>query len=515
MNRARPFGIIVLVLLALCVGASAGDDAASDDRDAASDVFWPMFAGNPARDGNSGISFPSATLGLLWKSPPPKNVYAYEAGQTGSSPCLVSAGGKHLVIVGSYDRSVYAYDAFSGRQQWQYTTGDGVLATPCYAEVGGKPMLFVVSSDRTIYALDPATGQELYSAPGKSWRYEVYPWSDTVAPAIVGDPMVADVDGRAVLFVVVWINDQKSEGNVQESFLYAINAADATLLWKAEIGKGTSAAPALGKVKDEPAVFVTHDAGVVFAFSARDGRPLWDEPFISQYDVRSGVSYGEVAGRRLLIFGSRLYSAFCIDADTGEMVWDIYLGTWMDSTPAIYYGGKRAVVVFGDYQQNLHAVDALTGEKLWRYRSYGYFSASPVLMGLAGEPVAAIPCLDNHLYIVNLNDGRFVFRAFTGKFLWSHFLKGDTVWPSAAAARLGGREILVVASYDGRVYVFGEGGQQVNVGAPSTGLVDAFGGSVAAMIGVIAILVAAVAYSAVKVGRKLAAQKRATVNDDN
>ena len=515
MNRIRSAGIIALVFVALCVGASAGEDAASDVRDAASDVFWPMLAGNPARDGNSGISFPAKTFGLLWKSPPPRTVYAYDAGQTSSSPCLISAGGKHLVIFGFYDRKVYAYDAFTGRQQWQYITGDGVLATPCYAEVAGKPMLFVASSDRTIYALDPATGEELYSAPGKSWRYEVYPWSDTVAPAVVGDPMVADVDGRAVLFVVMWINDQKSEGNVQESSLYAIDAASAELLWKAEIGKGTSAAPALGMVKDEPAVFVTHDAGVVFAFSARDGRPLWDKPFISQYEIRSGLSYGEIADRKLLFFGSRLYSAFCIDADTGEMVWDIYLGTWMDSTPAIYYGGERTVVVFGDYQQNLHAVDALTGESLWQYRSYGYFSASPVLIDLDGEPTAAVPCLDNHLYMVNLNDGRFVFRAFTGKFLWSHFQKGDVVWPSAAAARLGGREILVLSSYDGCVYVFGEGGEPVDVGPPGTSLVDAFGGSVEAMIGTIALLVAAIAYSAVKVGKKLAAQKRAAVKHDN
>lgn len=508
MNRIRSAGIIALVFIALCVGASAGEDAASDVRDGASDVFWPMFAGNPARDGNSGISFPSNRLGLLWKSPPPKTVYAYGAGRTGSSPCLVSAGGKHLVIVGSYDRHVYAYDAFTGRQQWQFTTGDGVLATPCYAEVAGKPMLFVASSDRTIYALDPATGEELYSAPGKSWRYEIYPWSDTVAPAVVGDPMVVAIDGRAVLFVAVWINDQRSEGNVQESFLYAIDAASAELLWKAEIGKGTSAAPALGMVKDEPALFVTNDAGVVYAFSARDGRSVWDGPFISQYDIRSGVSYGEIAGRRLLFFGSRLYSAFCIDADTGRLVWDIYLGTWMDSTPAIYYGGERPVVVFGDYQQKLHAVDALTGERLWRYRSYGYFSASPVLIDLDGEPAAAVACLDNHLYIVNVNDGQFVSRAFTGKFLWSHFQKGDTVWPSAAAARLGGREILVLSSYDGRVYVFGEGGEPVDVGPPGTTVVDAFGGSVAAMIATIVLLVAAVAYSAVKVGRKLAAQKR-------
>ena len=283
MSGIRSVWVIAsaLAVLGACGGARA---------ETPPDVFWPMFGANTARDGRSGVTFPAATLGRLWSSPEPEVVYRYSAGQIGSSPCIVSAGGKNLIIVGSYDRNVYAYDAFTGEQQWQFTTGGGVMATPCYAEVGGKPMLFVASSDRKIYALDPATGKELYSQPRKTWRFEVYPWSDTVAPAVVGDPMVADVGGRAVLFVTMWINDLKSEANVQESALYSLDAASSELLWKARIGPGRAAAPTLGRVKDEPAVFVAHDAGAVFAFSAKDGTMLWDKPFISESDIRSGIS---------------------------------------------------------------------------------------------------------------------------------------------------------------------------------------------------------------------------------
>jgi len=495
--------------------AAATADAA---RGAEADVFWPMFGGNPARDGNAilpdgsrgPVDFGEGELGLLWASPPPEVVYSYNKGATGSSPILVTSGSKPMLIVGSYDRHVYGYNALTGEAEWQFTTGDSVIATPCYARVNGREMVFVASSDRIIYALDPATGKELSTATGATWRYEVYPWSDTVQPAVIGDPMVADVDGRPVLFLTVFINDLRSEGNVQQSALYALDPAAAKLLWKAEIGAGTSAAPSFGKVNDEPAVFCTHDAGALFAFSARDGRPLWQKPFVSQYDIRSAATYAELNGRRLLYFGSRLYSTYCIDADTKDVVWNFYAGTWIDSTPAIHYGGERPTAIFGDYQKTIHATDAHTGAGLWHYKAYGHFCSSPVLLRLNGSTAAAMPCLDDHLYIVNAETGGFMFRVFTGKFLWTHYQRGDTIWPSAAAARLAGRGLLAVSSYDGRVYVFGVGGKPVNLGPPRGMLLDAFGGSVAAAILAGLAIAAGLVYSGTVIVRKVRTEKQQT-----
>ena len=489
MSHAR--ALIILILC--CVGASA---ALAEPVD----VPWPMFGANPARDGNSGVSFPSKTLGLLWSSPKPEVVYKYRGGQTGSSPCLASVGGKNLLIVGSYDRNVYAYDAFTGQEQWRFTTGDAVTATPCFAVVAGEPMLFVASSDRTIYAVNPVTGKQQDSQGRQMWTLRLYEWAETVSPGVMGEPMVASVAGKQILFLTAWINDRRSSGNVQQSTAYALNPESGEILWKAEIGSGRASAPTLGQVKGEPAIFVIHEAGTVHAFSAKDGKPLWPKPFVGQYEIRSGVSYAEIVGRRLLFFGSRLWSAFCIDADTAQVVWEFRVGTWIDSTPAILRNGERATVIFGDYQQVLHGVDALTGKKLWKYRSYGYFSASPVLVELGGRSAAAVPCLDDHVYMVNAADGSFIFRAFTGEFLWSHYERGATVFPSAAAARLGGRAVLAVASYDGRVHVFGENGQDANLGPPETKLTDALGGRIFAYV-FGAVVLAALAYNAVRLVR--------------
>jgi len=504
MKRAAT---ILLAVSMLAAGAEAGD---------AGDVFWPMFGGNPSRDGNAihpdgsrgPVEFGDGEFGLLWSSPPPEVVYSYNMGATGSSPILISVESKPLLIFGSYDRHVYGYNAITGEPEWQFTTGDSVTATPCYARIDGTDMVFVASSDRTVYALDPLTGKELSAGPGVTWRYEAYPWSDSVQPAMAGDLMVAEVDGKAVLFVTMFINDLRSEGNVQQSALYALDPLTAKLLWKAEIGAGLTAAPSFGRVKGEPAVFCTDDAGALFAFSARDGRELWDEPFISQYDIRSAATSIEIDGRRLLYFGSRLYYGYCIDADTKQVLWNFYAGTWIDSTPAIHYGGERPVAIFGDYNKKVYAVDAVTGEGLWDCTAYGYFCSSPVLLKLNGAVCAAMPCLDDHLYILNAETGEFVFRAFTGKFLWSHYQRGDTIWSSAAVAQFAGRGLLAVSSYNGRVYVFGMGGKPVNLGPPETKLLDAFGGSVATAVILGLAIVAALVYSGAIIVKKTRAEKR-------
>ncbi|HUS57928.1 MAG TPA: PQQ-binding-like beta-propeller repeat protein [Planctomycetota bacterium] len=484
---------VIILMLSCAAGARAERQTG--------DLPWPMFAGNPARDGNSRVSFPAATLGRLWKSSAPDVVYQYRDGQTGSSASIVSVAGKDMVIAGSYDRSVYAYDAFTGDPIWRFTTGDAVTAAPCFAVIDGEPMLFVASTDRTIYALNPLTGKQRDSKGAQMWTHQVYKWADTVAPAFVGDPMVAEVDGAPVLFVSVWINDKKSKGNVQESAVYAFEPASGRLLWKAAVGSGFATAPAFGQVKDEPAIFVVHAAGAVHAFSARDGKPLWREPFATQYEIRSGVSFAEVDGRRLLFFGSRLFSAVCIDADSAAPVWDCQVGTWVDSTPAVYRKGGRAAVIFGDYHKVLHSVDALTGKRLWSYQADGHFCASPTIIELGGRAAVAMPCLDDHMYIVDAEDGTCLSRAYTGGFLWSHYQRGAAVWSSAAAAKLGGQPILAVTSYDACVYVFGLGGRDANVGAPSNSFVDALGGKLAALIfgaAVAAVLV----YNVVRIARK-------------
>ena len=384
-------GCVANVPLVLANVAGANVAQAGDDT-----IMWPMFGGNVSRDGSTGVNFPTGDIGLLWVSPKPEVAYQYQMGQTGSSAIIIRVGEQDLVIAGSYDRSVYGYDAFTGREVWRYTTGDMVIATPCYAVVNGEPMLFVASSDRVIYALNPLTGRDRDSQGRQLWRYEVYPWADTVMPAETGDPMVVEIDGRAVLFLTVWINDLKGGDNVQESALFAFDAATGEVIWKKKIGTAAASAPAFGKAQDRDAIFVVHEAGAVYAFCARTGNALWEKPFVSEDEIHGGVSYAEIEGKRLLYVGGRLFNIFCIDADTGGRVWRYRTGTWVDS-------------------------------------------------------------------------------------------------------------VLALSSYDGRIYVFAEGGRDVNIGPPATALFDALGGKVFGSI-FAAIILGVIAYNVVRLAKRKAQQ---------
>ena len=78
------------------------------------------------------------------------------ATQTGSevrsSPAV--AGG--VVYVGSGDGRVYALNATTGAQVWNYTTGSFVFSSPAVA--GG--VVYVGSFDYKVYALNATTGAQ-------------------------------------------------------------------------------------------------------------------------------------------------------------------------------------------------------------------------------------------------------------------------------------------------------------------------------------------------------------------
>ena len=72
-----------------------------------------------------------------------------------SSPAVVNG----VVYVGSGDGNVYALNAASGVQLWNYTTGGEVDSSP--AVVNG--VVYVGSGDGNVYALNATNGAKLWN----------------------------------------------------------------------------------------------------------------------------------------------------------------------------------------------------------------------------------------------------------------------------------------------------------------------------------------------------------------
>ena len=451
-------------ILATCLSAALGAQAAD----------WPMFGLNPQRQGLSPTSFPAAVLEHQWSTPPPRTLYAYVEGTPyWSSPSLATVEGQPLVFIGCYDNAVYAFHGHTGQPAWAFITGGPVAATPVYAIVGDKPMLFVASSDRSVYALDPRPA--VPETQRRLWQLETLAWKGTVNPARMANPLIAEIDGRQVLFCGVWNNVRSGTQNIQRGEAMALDAATGEVLWRRELGTGAVNTPCLGSVRGEPALFVPYEPGAVFALSARTGEELWDKPHATGDELHSGISLASVNGRQLLFFGGRTAWAYCVDAETGRQAWASPINTWVDSTPAFALIDGRPTVFLGSYTYFIFALDAATGKELWRYRTRNIVQGSPPLATRGGEPVVCVNSLDDHVYVVAARDGRFIFRYNLGKFPWSHYRKGRTIWSSCVVGTLAGRPMLIAPSYSGVVHAFAVGNRDDNAGPPSESFWDALG----------------------------------------
>ena len=240
----------------------------------------------------------------------------------------------------------------------------------------------------------------------------------------------------------------------------------------------------------EPALFVPYEPGAIFAISARDGRDLWPTAYAAAEELHGGLSIGKVGDRHLLFFGGRTAWAYAIDAATGKQAWEINVGTWVDSTPAFAVIDGRPTVFFGTYTYFVFACDAATGRELWRYRTRGIIQGSPALATMGDEPVVCVNALDDHVYVLGARTGRFIFRHHLGKFLWTHYLKGRTIWASCVVGTLAGEPTLVAPAYSGRLHAFTVTGADDNAGPPQETLWDALGvGYTIPVVAVVAIVV--------------------------
>ena len=442
---------------------------------AAESIDWPMFGRDAARTGASPTRFASTTLGKAWATLPPRELFVYVEGVPyWSSPSLATVEGEPRVFLGCYDRNVYAFDGATGAEAWTFTTGDAVGATPTCAVINGRPMLFVASSDRSVYALDPSP--TLARRDDRVlWQVETFPWRQTVNPARMANPLVAEIDGKPVLFCGVWNNDQSGTRNVQRGEIIAFEPRTGDIAWRRVLGTGAVSTPCLGTVGGEPALFVPYEPGAIFAISARDGHDLWPETYAAAEELHGGLSLGSAGGRRLLFFGGRTAWAYAVDAETGKQAWDVNVGTWVDSTPAFAVIDDRPVVFFGTYTYFVVACDAATGEILWRFRTRGIIQGAPAVATMGSEPVVCVNSLDNHVYVLGARDGRFLFRHHIGKFPWTHYLKGKTIWSSCVVGTLAGEPTLVAPSYSGVVHAFTVNGEDANQGPPQETLWDALG----------------------------------------
>lgn len=261
-----------------------------------------------------------------------------------SSPAV--AGG--LVIAGSGDGNVYAFDAGSGTERWRAATGGRVRASPAIADSS----VYLGSTDGVFYALDLATGM-------LRWKYETEGASHHAAVVGFDRKSIqssASVNGENVFFgsrdggvyslaratgALAWRTGHKFSwivgspavagerlyvGGSDGQFLECLNRDTGELVWQIPTGARVFSSPAVaGDV-----LFVGSHAGTLDAIETSSGARRWSLPLGAAI-----LSSPELAGDMLYIGtdGGAVYGIRLSDAppplravywDETRLPWNVY-----------------------------------------------------------------------------------------------------------------------------------------------------------------------------------------------
>ena len=369
-------------------------------------------------------------------------VWGYEPGMTvWSSPALASVEGRALLAVGNYDHTLYALDAATGESLWKFTTGGPVYAAPVFFRQGDRLLLLAASTDRLVYAIDAATGRQV-------WVHSVEDYRPTLGGARLAAPCVGgtgEIDNAA--FVPYWVWDRSLANSLQKSGVLALALADGKPLWRQELGDNELSAAIFVRTGSHGQLFLGSANGNLYALDAATGAVQWKKTELDA--VRSPPAFFVSAAGPLVVTGSKFGTVRGLDAATGAERWNYRTGDRITGSPAVLVERGRARAFVGSYDRVLHAMDAADGSPKWRFAARGGLYSSPALVDAGGDAMVLVSGWDHMVHAAALESGAPIFSSFTGRPLWNVAGMDDSNWSSPAAARIAGRWMAFVGSYDG------------------------------------------------------------------
>jgi outer membrane protein assembly factor BamB len=301
---------------------------------------WPTYAHDNARSDTTAeqVTLPldpqwvyTARAAVIPAWPDPQNV-AVE-GQL-EEPRVRFDDAYHVAVAGgavyfgtSCDNKVYCVDAATGRERWSFFTEGAIRLTPAVQD--GR--VFVASDDGLIYCLNAADGKLIWAFAAAPTRARVLARNKMTSlhPPRTG----VLVDGDAVYC---------SAGvfPAERVYLYAVRAADGSLIWKNDTISDGSA----GQMGFSPQGYLLASGTTLFVPSGRSIPAAFDKAtgkFLYQRSYSRFSPTGALGGTYALLVGERLYSGAAAVAEyeqkTGNLGFAIYQGKRLIVTPNVSY----------------------------------------------------------------------------------------------------------------------------------------------------------------------------------
>ena len=361
---------------------------------------------------NTFYCFDAETGKILWRYSPGTQLGYWVSG---------CAAAYDMVYELNKDGHLYALDVNSGELAWKYE-GPGYLFWPgwpvvadgkVYATTGQRASYHPYTleySESEFVCLDAFTGELVWELP-----IETHCPRDSVAVAygnlyiIPGYIEEMKMDSYITLDEVwaigssswsTWRGDSVNSGAGQSG------PAELNLRWKFRTGSGVASTPVIA----EGRVYVGSQDKNVYCLDARDGRHLWS--FMTEARIKSSVA---VADGRVYVGPDDGY-VYCLDAKNGTRIWRTEAGGYIEasfkavtgirSSPAVVVGDR---VYVGSLDTNLYCLDADSGDIVWAYKTEGYITSSPAVSDGAVYITSQEPS-SGALYKIDADEGLLVWK---------------------------------------------------------------------------------------------------------
>ncbi|MBK8283973.1 MAG: outer membrane protein assembly factor BamB [Ahniella sp.] len=271
-----------------------------------------------------------------------------------------AAANEQLVVAGTLNGRVFAYDASTGADLWEARVSSEVLAAPVIAD----GLVIVRCNDGRMFGLDASDGS-------RKWVF------DRGLPLLSVRGYVQPMYQDGVVFI-----------GYETGKIVALRANDGSMLWEQAVGvaEGRTELQRMTDVDGElvldgDRLYAVNYRGQVVAMTPDSGRPIWNRD-LSSY---TGLSMG----------GGQLYVAddnatlWALDSGNGSSQWsqDAYENRWL-TTPVV----AGDYLLSGDVEGYLHAFSRTDGSTKSRVQ-------------IGDEAIRAAPVLDGNRIFVQNSDG--------------------------------------------------------------------------------------------------------------
>lgn len=315
-----------------------------------------MYRGGPYHDGQLAGPAPVNTPKLVWRFDTGGEVY--------SSPAISNG----MLYVASKDGVLFALDAASGSERWQFRISEYVTRSSP-AVIDGT---VYIGGGFGFYAIDAKTGQQRWSIPIR--------YAGQASPTVANGVVIV---------------------TSQEGWVYALDAATGETVWRTATDGLAFGAPA---IIGEQVIYGT-DNGVVNNVELGSGRLTW------RATVAGAVYASPVVSQSTVIVTTQAGTMVAFDLIDGTQRW------------SFAHGGSEAValsdglVVLSASDGGIYGVDPVTGTQRWMYPT--------------GKQDLSAPVTTGDVILTGAGDTLLALDPRTGAGLW-YFLAGDVIETSPA-----------------------------------------------------------------------------------